>query len=169
MTDCYGAVEAIVNAARASGATSATVSIDLLSDVLRELGERHTYWRLSERNMYEAETWHFYVRHVGNEEAIAFLEARIRDGRGMAYKAYDFGYIFTSMTLIGCLPDDTTYMRTHTIINRPLDLESIKAADWNNDPLYKGGILRFRVPLSPDDPFRKLGPPLPPLFIDGVA
>lgn len=157
MTTSYGAAEAALKSARATGATSVTVSVDILADLLIQLGDQRHYWRLTERNDYEGETWHFYVKYEENRDAIKFLEAKIKERREMGYNDYCFGVIYTSMTLLGALPDDTSYMRTHTIINRPLDLVSIAAVDWSEDPLYNGGIRDFMVPLSTDDPISRFG------------
>ena len=133
-------------AARTSGVSQVALSMETLDALLAALPAEEPFWRLTEHNDYEGETWHFYVRVAGNEDAIAFLEAEL-DKRDDDDARSDFPYrhrtIQSSIDAIGMMPDDTGYMGTHNLVPGRLDLERLRAADWNDDPLYKGGLCKF--------------------------
>jgi hypothetical protein len=105
------------------------------------------YYRFTEINVWEGETWNFYIPCEGNEEAFAALHEALS---GMDHYS---GIYETSLEPVPasevsalCKHSKTGYMREHNKLKGRLDADRVKHLTVDNvDDLYKGGIEGFMV------------------------
>lgn len=99
----------------------------------------NTYFRLTENNEWEGETWHFYLPIADNEEAIATLCELIDTAED------DFGFSLSDETFTETEVDtlvqhgagDTDYHATHTkLVGRLGAVDEL-------GKLYKGQVVNF--------------------------
>jgi hypothetical protein len=96
-----------------------------------------TYVRFTEENDWEGETWHFYLRVQGNEEALQRLAELVNDSEEYTL---DLGKHFSEaeVTTLVDNADGGGYMADHNRADGRL-------GDLPDDPdrLYKGQIVDF--------------------------
>ncbi len=96
------------------------------------------YYRLTEHNEWEGETWHFYIPVDGNEEELEKLRSSID---GEIYKLSKKTYEEDKITTLCEDDDDAGYMAKHNKLEGKFVFE--QPSDKNTEPLYKGGIRKM--------------------------
>lgn len=114
------------------------------------------YFRFTEDNEWEGETWHFYIPVKGNEEAVASIRASIEriNEYNAANKGCEIQYSFSAKlytrnqidALIDCDDDECSYMAAHNRLCGYLKapklaviLNEDSISEWTKH-FYKGGI-----------------------------
>lgn len=98
------------------------------------------YYRLSENNEWEGETWHFYIPVEGNEEEMVKLKEKYIDGEIYCVSIKKFT---EERVDILCEDDNnTSYMNKHNKLKGKLTVPE-NLSPKTDDPLYKGGICKF--------------------------
>lgn len=100
------------------------------------------YYRFTEINDWEGETWHFYIPVKDNEEAIETLRIFIKDfSFEDMYEISNKRFPENEVDVL-CDNSEIGYMAYHNILSGKLVLPELKVKDCHivDDPFYKGGI-----------------------------
>lgn len=95
-----------------------------------------TYYRFTEHNEFEGETWNFYLRKQGNEDVVAHIYELVKNELDYELNL-KLEYTEKEVDVLVRNSDDG-YIRTHNKIekiNHRVDKKPLKLKD-----LYKGGI-----------------------------
>lgn len=105
------------------------------------------FYKLSEHNGWEGETWHFYIPVDGNEDSWAELQKVYEQYKGENTYVFHQTPIPENEVDILVKHTDSGYMAIQNKVVGKLDILKIKSITKNDlddeEPLYKGGVRRL--------------------------